>query len=224
MKKFLKNNKYILGFLVVSLIYSILFVVKTDKETISSMLYAVALSYIAAFVFYLLQIYYPEKKKVEIINKIIKSRVKNVVVKIKGLYDEMFKLYIPEYSDNINVDLYMKNLLQFKFDDRTSVCNIRRVDNLRSIKQSSYMTLREMTQEMIFVLKENIDFLYKTFPNYLPTELIRVFEKMNDSLYLHAMTFNMQTLLPCDFTECEPNLFEDFWNMYKELKACCDKI
>ena len=58
MREFWKGNKWIVIFLGMALAYSICYFVVSDKETILSMLYAVALSYIAAFIFYLLQVYF----------------------------------------------------------------------------------------------------------------------------------------------------------------------
>ena len=126
MREFWKGNKWIVIFLGMALAYSICYFAVSDKETILSMLYAVALSYIAAFIFYLLQIFFPERKKAKSVKKIIKSRLVNIIIKVDELYTELFKLYIPNYDNTIDINKHMKNLLKYDFNDYTEIGDVKK--------------------------------------------------------------------------------------------------
>ena len=222
MIEFWKRNKEISIVLLMALIYSIFYMLHHNDETILSMLYAVALSYIAAFVFYILQVYYPARKRLRTVNQVIKTRVNNIIKKIDELYNQLFKLYIPNYNEGVEKDANMQHLLKFNFDDRTTIVNVKRIRNLATIEKNAYKTLRELVQELIYIYKDNSDFLYKTFPEYLSENLINVIEKINSSFFMHTMSFSVQSPIRCDFNDCKPNLFEDFWKLRNELKKCSD--
>ena len=222
MKKFLKNNKYILGFLVASLVYSISFVVKTDKETISSMLYAVALSYIAAFIFYLLQIYYPGKERQKVVNRIITSRLNNIVYKIEELCKEVAKLYIANYGNTISPEIYMKNKFKCNYKDRALKLDLGRAGDPNIDTNSYCKTLGELAMETIRAIKDNTEFLYKTFPDDLTSDIINILENISHSMLMQFVPLQLVTPLNCDLPD--ESIYAGICSLNNELKSAVEDI
>ena len=212
----------IIVFLIIAIGYSIYYFVTSDKETVLSMLYAVSLSYIAAFIFYLLQIYLPEKKRHNTINKVIMSRINHIIIKIDELCKEVLILYIPNFNGEINKELFIKSKIKCNYDDRTTVLDLRDIVDFSRIEDRQYKTLRELALETIKSYEENTSFLYKTFPDYLGDNVIDILEKMNRSLFMQLVPFQLQVRAKCDFPD--GSMYAGLCELNGELKFVIEKI
>ena len=214
----------IIFFLIISTIYSLWYIINSNTNDLCSMFYAVALSYIAAFIFYLLQVYFPESKKTNSVNRIVKSRLESIVNKVEELYKELFKLYIPNCNKDTDVVPLMKNLLNIDLNDYTTIGDIEKINSSYNNGQNKYKTVKEVTTEMVLTFVNNMDYLYKTFPGYLSSEVIDILEKMRHSLFMQIVPFQIKHSVNANFSSLNQNIFEEFWCMNNELKQCKNRI
>ena len=212
----------------VCILYLFYYIGKTADSSVYSIIYSISLSYIAAFIFYIFQIVLNEYKRTKSINKVVKSRLGYIIKRVDKLYGELIKLY----ANGINIENELDSALEqiqsnFSLNDISSVANISKIRNIGELNnKDNNKTIRDLIYETIYVLDKNSEFLYKTFPEFLPEEIIDLLENMKDSRFvsLFSLMIKTQPSMDLHIDENCTNLFKDFWELNEKLKELTNNI
>lgn len=149
MKQFINLHRKMILYLVLSIVIIFAFSVSENLPewfphagALFTALDGFALSYVAAFIFYLVQVYYPDKKRYATVNKNIKRRLNRVF----GYITEFYELAAPEIKENLNGKKYyskedLKPMMSLKFNDEVSLIKAETVAEPGKAKKYNFREL-----------------------------------------------------------------------------------
>ena len=173
MKRFIENNILIFWLGVLSAIISISYAITYNMpdyfgiEGWYSLLNNLAIGYLAALIFYIIQVYIPQYKQNQQVYACIQARIENIVRHMKEIFDELGKRYIENYSEKgITDELLFDLLKRINSNDRVQVLNTARLSST-TVTDGDYFTVKEWIISRLNFVEHEIDSLFKYYPSYM---------------------------------------------------------
>ena len=222
MKKFINANKLISFFFGASLLIILLYLYSLDKAEWFphagdwfNVIFQIAIGYIINFIFYITQVYIPQQKAVENINKSIVTEIDRVIMRVNELFLHL------DVNHNISaafVDATDEQLLALLRgidpNGNVPVINPRKAYNPQDLMKSEY-TVKEWIISRVEFIERLVDNIRKYYPQYVTPELTLALDELVNS----ALHQNMcRTLLPIPSLGSFSDVNEDiFFTPYRDL-------
>lgn len=226
MKRFYKENTVIFWLGIISALLSASYAITYNMpdyfgiEGWYSLLNNISISYLAALVFYITQVYLPQYKQKQQANACIRLRIENVIMRMDEIFDQLGSKYIDNYRSETITDEILLNILQkINVNDRVSVLNPNR-DQSTKVCDENYFTVKEWIISRIEFVENEIDNIFKYDSSYITPELMKGLEDILQST-MHQNLARSLLKLPngISFSECNQDIFlTPYYHLMKDLE------
>ena len=225
MKRFIKNNILIFWLGVLSAIISISYAITYNMpdyfgiEGWYSLLNNLAIGYLAALIFYIIQVYIPQYKQNQQVYACIQARIENIVRHMKEIFDELGKRYIENYSEKgITDELLFDLLKRINSNDRVQVLNTARLSST-TVTDGDYFTVKEWIISRLNFVEHEIDSLFKYYPSYMTPQLMKTLEEiMQSTMHQNLGRSLLQMPAGISFADCKQDIFlKPYYGLMKDL-------
>lgn len=223
-KKFIKMNRIISIFFVISLFVIFSYIATMDlpelfegAEQWYNLSFQLSIGYIINFIFYITQVYVPNIQKEAKVNKCISVRINHIISHMKSTFSQLALNYIPDHHGDIYTEDELKQLLKLNFNDSVHVVNATKSSPGNAI----YFTVREWIELCIQDTESDIDKLYKYYSTYISASLMEVLEQVLHSNYHEIMKMFLRTPHEVHFSSRSPDIY---FLRYYQLMCELEKI
>ena len=189
-KIFIKRNKIIFAFFIISIIVVAAYYLTMDlpelfngAERWFNLLSQLSIGYIINFIFYVTQVYIPNNKRDSMARKNVSIRVKQIVGNMRSSLSSLAEIYLDGHTGADYTNEELAALSQLKLSDNVKVVKA----NMTTKDNFVYFTVREWLGECIRKTENEIDKLYRYYPTYISEELMQGLEDVLNSTYHTAM-------------------------------------
>lgn len=221
-KIFIKRNKIIFAFFIISIIVIAAYYLTMDlpelfkgAERWFNLFSQLSIGYIINFIFYVTQVYIPNNKRDSMARKNVSMRIKQIVGNMRRNISSLAEIYLDGHAGEDYTKEELFALSQMKLSDKVKVVKA----NMTTKDNFVYFTVREWLGECIRKTEDEIDKLYKYYPTYISEELMQGLEDVLNSTYHTAMKTMLVVPGEVDFSQCE-----DFFVEHYELICKLEKI
>ena len=216
-QRFIKENGWISALFLVSILIIILYMYSLEKTEWFphagdwfNVVFQISVGYIVSFIFYITQVYIPERRNRENINRCICIEIDRILMRVEELFSHIDMNHVIKGKFTEASDEQLLVLLQsLKTDNRVSVLNPRRAYNPNNIKESEF-TVKEWIISRIEFIEGMIDGLRKYYPQYVTPELTNALDAIVYSqLHQSMCRVQLQIPTPMSYAECKNESF--FW-------------
>lgn len=229
MKKFIKNNFLISVILIIALVIVISFILTKDNPELFkhandfyNLFFQLSIGYIISFVFYVMQVYLPNLKQSELANICINDRIKTIFSKMQQLLSRISMLYLNRSDLEYFSDADFLNLCSsINQDDYTSALKLDRIGS-----EQQYYTVKEWILYNVEYVEKEIDSIYKYYPFYVDSELMKIFEQILNSTMHKSMArtlLQMPTEQLTFSSTSEDSFFQPYYNLMGQLHEILTK-
>lgn len=226
MRKFIKDNVLIFWIGVASTLISVSYAVTYYMpdcygiESWYSLLNSLSISYLAALVFYVIQVYIPQCTQNRQAYACIRIRIDDIVRHMKEVFDELGNRYVKDYSKrDITDELLLDILHQINLDDRVHILNCKRLFN-SNVNDESHYTVKEWIVSRMEFVEHEIDCVFKYYPSYVTPDLMKTMEEILHS-FMHQNFGRSLSQMPCgiSFSSCNQDiLLKPYYDLMKDLE------
>lgn len=218
-KKFYSDNIIIMAMFIIATICVISYIITLDMpewipriEKWYNLLFQLSVGYIINFSFYVTQVYIPEQKRKQNINKCIRKKVNTILIYMKEPFDYMADLY----SEHKKKDDYLDNEI---FNITTNL-NLDDIINKVNVRNNENFTMKLLISDDMIKLNNEKDKLFLYYSAYISEELMTALENITSSIYYTMMSISCSACAPSKFNGIgqENNCFIEYYNLYKKLK------
>lgn len=226
MRKFKKENTLIFWLGVASALLSVSYAITYNMpdyfgiEGWYSLLNNLSISYLAALVFYIIQVYIPQYKQNQQAYACIRMRIDNIARHMKEIFDGLGNKYIEDYSKkDITDDLLLDILHQIDANDRVHILNCNRISSL-AVNDGSYFTVKEWIVSRLDFVEHEIDSVFKYYPSYITPALMKTMEDiLQSSMHQHLGRSLLQIPGGVSFSNCNEDCFlKPYYDLMKDLE------
>ncbi len=229
MVKFFKKNILISIILVFAIFIVISYIITKDMpelfryaEDIYNVLFQLSIGYIISFVFYVLQVYIPNVKQTKYTNDCINSRLFTIISKMEELFTRISKLYLKRNDiENFSSEDFLNLFRSIKQNDYTSALKPDRMGT-----EKEHYTVKEWILYCVEYIEHEIDAIYKYYPLYIDSDLMKHLESILNS-GMHKSMARLYLQIPpenCPFDKAESEtFFSSYYNLENELKFLLNK-
>lgn len=132
-----------------------------------------SLSYIGCYIFYIFQVYIPEKKKEYRANKIVYPMVRLIEKKMDGHINYLFNYYNITINSNCIEDSFKELHEKFNLDDLTYLFD----------KNGNQLTIKGYILKYLNELDKDINYIYSSVGPYMSLELVEILNMIKKSEY-----------------------------------------
>ena len=186
-----------------------------------NVLFQLSIGFIINFVFYITQVYIPQRKLTLQANNCIRARIQEIAHRMNEIFLELGKKYIGEYDENcITSEILLNALRKINFNDRISVLYPSRL-NLGKIDDNSYFTVKEWILTRIEFIEHDTDALFKYYATYITPDLMKILERIPKT-FMHYNLARKTFQMPFNttFEKCNEDIvLTPYFALMKELKA-----
>lgn len=221
--KFIKSNKIIFSFFIVSIVIIVSYTLTINLDWSTSLneikkwynlLFQLAIGYIINFLFYITQIYIPNIRKNIKINKCINTRINHIIRHMDDIFDKLATKYIANYEKRKLSNDDFKEILKLKFEDNVNVLKA----NSLFYNKNEYFRVKEWLIKCICDVENEIDRLYKYYPQYISASLTEILEQiLNSPMHTSMKTF-FQIPNGINFSNCEDIFFKPYYELMDKLE------
>lgn len=225
--RFVKHNIGITITLIITIIIGVICgrqVMLKDSEKIWELVFAICASILAAFIFYVIQVYVPEQKKKTTITPIIHRRLMTIFQTMNGGIDTLGKLYVPHHSEGMYSEEECKRILDLNLDDKVGVKKFNLYRNPEDVLSDELkFTVREWMLNMVTKVEEEIDKVFSYYGEYMTVNLDISLESVLQSDFHRIAKFFCRGSVPVRFSEGN-NYIYDYQKLAYQLKEEIDKM
>ena len=223
MKKFIKNNTLIFWLGVASALFSVSYAATYNMpdyfglEGWYSLLNNLSISYLAALIFYVTQVYIPQYKQNQQAHECIRLRIENVVCYMGEIFDKLGDKYIENYSRGVITEKMLLDMLQrINVDDQVAVLDPRK----SVFDEGGYFTVREWIISRVEFVEHEIDSIFKYYPIYITPELMKTMEKiLRSTMHCNLARIYLKKPNGTSFSGCNQDIFlKPYYNLMNELE------
>ena len=227
-KNFFKHNKAICSLFIASLVIIILYIYSLDKiewfphaDVWFQVLFQLSIGFLVSFIFYIMQVYIPQKKLTEQANKCIQDRIQNIVDKMEDIFRRIFEKYDGTYNEeSLTCEKFLEMLHKIRTLDRINVIAASR-SHSGQIDENSYFTIKEWILTRLDFIEHDIDCLFKYYSAYVTPELLNVLEKIiHSTMHKNIARVTLQMPNGISFESCNEDFFlKPYFDLMKELES-----
>lgn len=214
-KEFIKSNKLITMIFGFSVFIIISYILSMDSlewfdgaERWFNLGSQLSVGFIISFIFYITQVYVPNRKRDKSAKKCVCTRIDNIIKEMNNSISMLAQCYIPNHNVGTYTEEELKQLMNLKFSDFVNVTNAATLNRF---------TVREWINKCINDTETEIDKLYKYYPNYITAELMDVLEKVINCTYHRVMSI-LVTNSNVTFSGSNDCFFVEYYELMKVLK------
>lgn len=226
--KFIKDNKFISIGLLISVIVVVLYIITKHKpewfahaEDCFNLAFQLCIGFMASFIFFVMQVYIPSQKKLQVVNKCISSKIQGVVEQMLDVFFEIGKIYIPGLNRK---ELNEKDCLiiqqKINFKDMTEVINPSKI-HMYGVGIKAHYSVKEWLIASVENIERDFNKLFKYYFLYIDSDLMIIFEKISNS-YIHSLLVktHLKKSIPLSINHLEKDIyFTPYLNLMNELIA-----
>ncbi|MBR6124765.1 hypothetical protein IKQ19_14410 [Candidatus Saccharibacteria bacterium] len=190
-----------------------------------NVLFQLSIGFIINFVFYVTQVYIPQRKLTLQANSCIRARIQEIVRRMSEIFLELGRKYNGKYDENDTTSKILLEILRkINFNDRITVLNPSRL-NLNNIDDNSYFTVKEWIITRLEFIEHDTDALFKYYTVYITPDLMKILEKIPKT-FMHCNLARMAFKMPFNttFEKCnEDILLTPYFALMKELQSVKDQ-
>lgn len=191
---------------------------------LAALVVGICTSVIAAFIFFVLQIYIPEIREKKIVYPNIRNRLAFIIAKMNGCFVELGKLYVPENKADGYSTEELKMMMSFNLNDKTSITKFNEIHTEEDMyNPSKRFALGEWLLQSIVVCEDEIDRVYRHYGNYISVEVGDCLERVLQSEFHAKIKFFTKSKREIDFSQAN-NFIGDYWDLKCELEQIVEKI
>lgn len=220
-KRFIKGNRIITVVFVFAIFVVFAYMFSLDaKEWFKhagdwfGVLFQLAIGYIINFMFYVTQVFIPNHKRNEMVEKCIRNRIEQIIKDMRDLIDKLSQIYLPDHKvgEYTKKDLALL-LKKLDFADEVKVAKISSMPN-----QMKYFTVKEWMYKIIKDVEMEIDQLYKYYAVDISPNLMDVLEKiLKSNNHVHMPLF-MESRVGVTFNSCDDIFMYPYYELICELE------
>lgn len=195
MKRFFKKNWLILIVLAVAIfeIVCSFLLCCNNYKSVFDVINSVSLSYIAAFVFYVVQVYIPEEKKRSATNQCVKIYIDKICYEIDNMYKELANGIIEIKSDNSYLKDDMEKIAMIEL---SSEINVNKADTIgygigENIVQK--FTRREWIINCTAEINEEINNVMNYFGGLMEFDIINALEQIRNTNLMTSLRYAIRS-------------------------------
>jgi len=221
-KIFIKKNKWITVFFVISLGIIISYILTMDLPELFdgagewyNLLFQLSVGYIINFMFYITQVYLPNSKRETKVRECLSKRIDQLIRDMDASLSHLSKIYANGHSEKVYTDEELQLILNhLNLSDHVQVINAAKSksDNF------SYFTVREWLLKCIEDTETDIDNIYKCYGSDISGDLMDALEKILKSTYHSVMKVLLLAPEEVDFSSSNANFFKSYYKMMKNLE------
>lgn len=226
MKEFIKENALIFWLGVVSALLSVSYALTYNMpdyfgiEGWYSLLNNISVSYLAALVFYVTQVYVPQYKQKLQVYACMRLRIESVILHMGEIFDKLGNKYIKNYNREAITDNILLNMLhKINVTDRVDVIHPNRIYSLPA-GEENHFTVKEWIISRIEFVENEIDNIFKYYPSYVTPELMKTMEEiLHSAMHQNLGRSLLQTPNGISFSGCNQDVFlKPYYNLMKDLE------
>lgn len=222
---FIHKNKLITLFFAISVAVIIAYILSMDlPEWFNgagdwfNVLFQLAVGYIINFMFYVTQVYVPNKKRNDVVQACIAKRISRLADDMNKSLSELVAVYTNKHTGTDYTEGELEQILhKLRFSDKTNVIDVRKTKGANF----EYFTVREWLAQCIFETERDIDNLFKYYAADISVELMETLEKIPRSTYHSVMQILLAASNDVEFSGVASdanNFFVEYYNLIKELR------
>lgn len=214
--KFYNQNKGISVCFIISLLIAISYIATLELPEIIdgiekwyNLAFQFSIGIICSFIFYIFQVYIPDKKRNEEINKCIKSRLITIKYKMKNQIDALSYAILGEEKGIYTKEQLLKIAKEFDTNTKVNVIN----ENKR------YLTGIELIYGNIEEIKIETDKIFMYYNRNISVEIMKLLEEINQSSYVETMK-SMYRIgnMKLGGSTIDNNQFLNYYLQYEKLR------
>ena len=226
---FIGKNTLITKIFVVALVIIISYILTKDffelfkyVKDFYNLFFQLSIGYVISFIFYVMQVYLPNLKQMELANKCINNRIETILSKMQQLFLRISVLYLKRSDLEYFSDADFLNLCSsINQDDYTSALKLDRIGS-----EQQYYTVKEWILYNVEYVEKEIDSIYKYYPLYVDSELMKIFEQILNSTMHKSMARTLLQMPTEQLTfSCtsEDSFFQPYYNLMGQLHEILTK-
>lgn len=226
--KFIKDNKFISIGLLISVIVVVLYIITKHKpewfahaEDCFNLAFQLCIGFMASFIFFVMQVYIPSQKKLQVVNKCISSRINGIVELMRNVFYEIGKIYIPGLDKNNLTDGDCSNILhKVNFDDKMDIINPSKILSCGT-EEESHFSVKEWLIKSVGSIEREFDDLLNCYALYITPDLLKLSDQIsNSNLHYYLVKMNLQYSIPISVAKLKKDIFfTPYLSLMNELIA-----
>lgn len=226
MGEFAKKNRWITACFFVSIGVIISYILTWNLPELFNgaglwynILFQLAIGYVINFMFYVTQVYLPNKKHETKIKELIAKRIDKLIRDMDSTLCYLAKKYANKTcsladSGNVYTEEELAQMMNLRFSDTVDVekANIPRQD------KHKYFTVREWLRTCIHNVEDDIDKLYKYYGADISIELMDALENILGSSYHSIMPTLLTVPNDVNFSSSKLPMFSEYYRLIQALR------
>lgn len=226
-KRFINNNPSITFTTVVTMIvgllcgYKILFI---RDGYIWELIFAICASIVAAFIFYVIQVYVPEQKKAASIKPLIERRLFSIYNTMNNGIETLGKLYVPNHTEGKYSETECRQIQYLNLDDKVGVTKFNALSSpIELTTKDTKFSVREWMLNSVLKTEEEIDKVYSYYGEHLIIDVDITLESILQSDYHRIAKFFCRGKVPVGFSQSDSFIY-DYQELAYDLKQLINNI
>lgn len=225
MRRFIKENRWITGILLLSIVIIISYLASLDMPEwfknagdVFNLFYNLAIGYCVSFIFYLLQVYIPLLKKTEKVNEQIHRRLLFLSNDMNELIKEVVKVQFKDIPKEPYTEDQLKELLNVVTSQKLKIAKLE----TSRTGYLDYFTLKEWLRTRIISVEKDIDRLLTYYAEYLDADVVADLEEiLNTSIHTYVKSIIGSTE-DFNFAGTEDNFYWQYYHLSQKIKEDAD--
>lgn len=226
--KFIKGNKAVsIGFLISAIVVALYIITKHEQEWFAhaedcfNLTFQLCVGFMISFIFFVMQVYIPRRKKLQLVNRCISSRINGIVEQMRDVFYEIGKIYIPEINKNKLTENDCLIIQQkINFNDITYVINPSKI-HMYGVGIKAHYSVKEWLIANVEKIEREFNKLFKIYFLYIDSDLMILSEKISSS-YIHSLLVrtHLKKSIPFSINQLQKDIyFTPYLNLMNELIA-----
>lgn len=225
-KFFFNSNKVLSICFVISLIYLFLYLgcfeesnncLSTSK--LINVIFQISIGYIINFIFYITQVYIPQRKIKESVNNCIKSNINKIINEANDMFSHLSYNLINKDVIDFNDDDFLTILQNLNVNGEVNVINPSKLYDTVHISDAHYIAkewIRIKVQSINTIIDETLNY----YANYVTPELLDVFNRIKNSSLNMNMVNSLLYVYSISFNKIQEDMFfAPYYKMINELRG-----
>ena len=153
-------------------------------DVIANILFQISIGYLVSYIFYIIEVYVPQKNKEIIAIPEIKKHLRNIFQNMHSMLAELCKRYEPKQTpETITNDELLQVLNKLNLTDPSSVANPNKFFLANGVNK--YYSIKELLLVKIENIDEEINKIFTYYNQYLSPRLMDILEEIASS-HMHT--------------------------------------